>query len=200
MIWFEMKNISYISTPRPGVKRGGGAAIAVHTSRFQVSKLNIFIPKPLEIVWALLKPRKPVGDIRKIILCSFYSPPYSKKRSQLIDHIHATYNYLKLQHPGAFIIFSGDKNDLDVNQIINVNPRMRQIVTKCTRGSKILTVLITDLPEFYQVPFVIPPVPVDEPGNGVPSDHCGILALPVSSNISLVILDKLLYYPRNLCI
>ena len=25
---FEMKGISYISTPRPGVKRGGGAAIA----------------------------------------------------------------------------------------------------------------------------------------------------------------------------
>ena len=39
----EMENISYMSTPRPGAKRGGGAAIAVNSSRFSVSKLNIYI-------------------------------------------------------------------------------------------------------------------------------------------------------------
>ena len=39
----EMENISYMSTPRPGTKRGGGAAIAVNSSRFSVSKLNIYI-------------------------------------------------------------------------------------------------------------------------------------------------------------
>ena len=75
----EMKQISYISTPRPGAKRGGGAAIAFSSDRFSVAKLNIPIPKPLEIVWALLRPNIPTGDIRKIILCSFYSPPNSRK-------------------------------------------------------------------------------------------------------------------------
>ena len=75
----EMANIHYISTPRPGVKRGGGAAIAVNSSKFTVSKLNIPIPKPLEIVWALLRPNEHTGVVRKVILCSFYSPPNSKK-------------------------------------------------------------------------------------------------------------------------
>ena len=75
----EMKNIQYISTPRPGAKRGGGAAIATHSDKFQVSKLNITIPKPLEIVWALLRPVQHTGLIRKVILCSFYSPPNSRK-------------------------------------------------------------------------------------------------------------------------
>ena len=50
---FEMHNIDYISTPRPGYKRGGGAAVAINTSKFSVTKLQISIPKPLEIVWAL---------------------------------------------------------------------------------------------------------------------------------------------------
>ena len=82
-----MCNISYISTPRPGAKRGGGAAIAFSTAKFTITKLNIQIPNPLEIVWALLRPIKPTAHIRKVILCSFYSPPNSKKNKLLIDHI-----------------------------------------------------------------------------------------------------------------
>ena len=76
---FEMKSISYISTPRPGAKRGGGAAIATNTDRFSVTKLNIFIPKPLEIVWALMRPIDPTGDVKKVILCSFLFSPQLKK-------------------------------------------------------------------------------------------------------------------------
>ena len=77
----EMKGISYISTPRPGAKRGGGAGIAFNLNQnlFTLSKLNISIPKPLEVVWGLLRPIEQTGDIRKIILCSFYSPPNSRK-------------------------------------------------------------------------------------------------------------------------
>ena len=62
----EMSNISYISTPRQGSKRGGGAAIAISSNKFSVKKLNIFIPTPLEIVWAMLRPIEHTGDIRKI--------------------------------------------------------------------------------------------------------------------------------------
>ena len=38
---FEMKGMKYISTPRPGNKRGGGAAIVVNTERFSITKLNV---------------------------------------------------------------------------------------------------------------------------------------------------------------
>ena len=50
----EMKDTVYFSTARPGVKRGGGAAITVRGTRFHVSKLNIEIPEALEVVWGLL--------------------------------------------------------------------------------------------------------------------------------------------------
>ena len=176
-----MSGITYISTPRPGAKRGGGAAIAFNPERFSVSKLNIHIPKPLEIVWALMRPVEPIGDIRKIILCSFYSPPNSRKNNLLVDHISVTYNSLKIQHPNAATLISGDKNSLDERNILALNPSFHQIVSRNTRNNKILTILITDLPGYYHVPQVIPPVPVDVPGHGVPSDHNGVLAVPLSS-------------------
>ena len=180
----ELKNISHISTPRPGVKRGGGAAIAFDPTKASVSKIDISIPTPLEVVWALYRPLIPTGHIKKIILCSFYSPPNSKKNRHLIDHISLTYNQLKIKHPGAAIILSGDKNSLDETNILSLNPDFRQIVSKNTRKSKILTVMITDLHRYYHVPTVIPPVPVDVPGVGVPSDHHGVLAVPVTSSES----------------
>ena len=44
----EMKGIQYISTPRPGARRGGGVAIAFPGDKYQVFKLNIDVVKPLE--------------------------------------------------------------------------------------------------------------------------------------------------------
>ena len=56
---FETKGIIYISTPRPGLKRGGGVAIAANPSKFSLAKLNVQIPHQLEvsgIVWLLISP------------------------------------------------------------------------------------------------------------------------------------------------
>ena len=39
---FEMSGIKYISTPRPGAQRGGGAAIAVRLEKFSISKLSCY--------------------------------------------------------------------------------------------------------------------------------------------------------------
>ena len=43
----ELRGVKYISTPRPGAQRGGGAA--VRTEKFTISKLNIPIPKSVEV-------------------------------------------------------------------------------------------------------------------------------------------------------
>ena len=63
---FEMKGFKYISTPRPGTRRGGGAAIVVNTEFYSISKLNVLIPGNLEIVWGLLRPTKVTGKIIKL--------------------------------------------------------------------------------------------------------------------------------------
>ena len=101
-----------------------------------------------------------------------------------MDHIAETYNCLKIQHPGAATIISGDKNSLDIKHILALNPTFRQSVTKNTRNGKILTILISDLHSYYHVPLVIPPVPVDVAGQGILSDHCGVLAVPLTTEHS----------------
>ena len=82
---FEMKGLKYISTPRPGARRGGGAAIVVNTELFSISKLNISQPNCLEIVWGLLKPHLVTGKITKIIVCCFYCPPKSTRKTMLMS-------------------------------------------------------------------------------------------------------------------
>ena len=54
---FEMKGIKYISTSRLDGRRGGGVAIAYSEERFQVSKLNVVVKKPIECMFALVKPK-----------------------------------------------------------------------------------------------------------------------------------------------
>ena len=176
-----MKNTKYFSTARPGAKRGGGAAIAYRGNKFNISKVNISIPKPLEVVWGILRPNDIVGGISKIIICSFYSPPASRKKRALVDHIATTMNSLRTAHPKAGIIIAGDKNDLNENDILSICPSLRQMVLKPTRKNKILTIVITDLHRFYQEPIIVAPVPVDQGAVGVPSDHDGVLVIPLNN-------------------
>ena len=175
----EMKGISYISTPRPGLKRGGGSAIAACPKKFSLVKLHIVIPKSLEVVWGLLRPREILGKIRKIIICSFYSPPRSRKKTLLIDHILTVLDKLRTEHPGAATIISGDKNDLDLTEILSFDPAFFQIVRRPTRKDNILSIIITDLRRFYVEPIIIDPISVDENKKGSPSDHNGVLAVPL---------------------
>ena len=62
---------------------------------------------------------------------------------------------------------------------MTVDVSLKQIVKKVTRGTKILTVVLTDLERFYLAPVVVPPIGVDDPlKDGVPSDHDGVLVSP----------------------
>ena len=182
----EMKGIKYISTPRPGAQRGGGAAIAVRLDKFTVTKLNIAFPKSVEVVWGLLKPKVVTGKISTIIVCCFYSPPRSRKNGELIDHITVTVQSLLNIHPNAGIIISGDRNDMEISSFLSIDPSLRQIVLKNTRGFKTLDVIVTNLSKFFNEPVIIPPVMPDRSGHGVPSDHLGVSATPKTNQSDCV--------------
>ena len=171
----EISGLKYISTPRSGSKRGGGAALVADTRVFSLSKLNIQIPKRLEICWGLLRLKEYSGIIRKIIVCSFYCPPKSKKMTDLIEHMTLTLQHLRSVHPKAGVIISGDRNDLSINRLLTIDTSLKQIVFNHTRGVKVLTVVLTDLYNFYQEPNIVSPVMVDIIGKGVPSDHNGVV-------------------------
>ena len=165
----ETEGLKYISTPRP--TGWGGAAIIVDQRNFSLEKLNILIPDKLEIVWGLLKPKSKDAKFKKIILCSFYSPPKSRKNLKLTDHIVTTLQMLATQYPECPIILGADKNDMDIRPILGCGLRLRQVVDLKTRGNKILDILIMNYPQLYNSPVIVPPVPCDDPSSGVPSDH-----------------------------
>ena len=181
---FELSGISYISTPRPGAQRGGGAAIAVRTQKFTISKLNILIPKSVEVVWGLLRPKSVTGKISTIIVCCFYSPPRSRKNSALVDHLTVTLHSLLKIHSGAGVIISGDRNSIEIPTLLSIDPTLRQIVKVPTRGLRILDVIITNLARYYNDPITVPPIIPDNPGFGAPSDHdhMGVFVTPNASS------------------
>ena len=181
----EMKGIHCISTPRTGGRRGGGVAMAFPKTRFQVSKLNIEVPKPLECIFALIKPTQNIGKARKIIAVCFYCPPKSRSSSKLIDLITTEVSRLRTLHQGAGVLICGDKNDMKLNQLLAGDPTLRQIVTRPTNKNqdKVLDVVVTDMHAGYQEPTILPAILVDEGREGVPSDHLGVEVRP-RSNLS----------------
>ena len=166
----EMKGLKYISTLRPGTRRGGGAAIVVNTENFSIFKLNVAKPNCLEVVWGLMRLLEITGKITKIIVCCFYCPPKSTRKSALIEHMTLTLQSLLNTFPNAGILISGDRNDLGIDRLLTIDPSLRQIVNKGTRGPRVLDFILTNLSVFFEEPEIVPPIAVDNPAKGgVPS-------------------------------
>ena len=84
------------------------------------------------------------------------------------------------KYPNAVLAIGGDRNELSISPLLQSIPKLRQIVTKNTCNGKVLDVLLINIPEFYPPPVIVPPVPADDPNHGVPSDHCTVVATPLS--------------------
>ena len=165
----ESEGLQYISTPRPS--GWGGAAIIVNQEMFKLEKLDICIPHKLEVVWGIIKCKDERANFKKILVCSFYSPPNSKKNIKLTDHLISSLHMLATKYPEAPIIMGADKNKMDIQPLLNCGLRLKNIVDIGTRKGSILDVIITNIPKYYNSPIVVPPVPCDDPANGVPRDH-----------------------------
>ena len=62
---------------------------------------------------------------------------------------------------------------------MSVDRSLRQIVRVVTRGPNTLTVVVTNKKVFFEEPFTVDPIDVDDPSKGgVPSDHSGVVVLP----------------------
>ena len=142
----EIDGLKYISTPRPS--GWGGAAIIVNQEFFTLEKLNINIPEKLEMIWGLMKLKSEIARYKKIVVCSFYSPPRSRRNAKLTDHIITTLQMLSTQYPGSPIILGADKNSMDISPILHCGLKLRQVVDQPTHGgNKILDVIIMNTPE-----------------------------------------------------
>ena len=144
----------------------------MNNQRFSCERFNILVPQNFEVVWELLKPKNLNPSLfKKIIACSFYSPPTKGKHSKLADHIVTTLHMLLSKYPDSGIILGADRNNMDITPILNCGLKLHQIVDKNTRKDKILDIIIMNTSGYYQSPIIAPPIQPDNPSTGQPSDH-----------------------------
>ena len=132
----ELNGLKMISNPRK-YKRGGGVCIIANLTKVDIKALEVANPENVEAVFALVKP-KITSEIKEIITFAFYSPPRSKKKAKLIDHLVTTIHTLLSRFPRAGVMGGGDRNCLNISPILAAIPRMQNIQQLPTLGGKIL--------------------------------------------------------------
>ena len=177
----EMNGLKYISTPRKPNSKGvsyGGAALVINLEKFTCEKLDVSFPQSIEAVWGLLKPKCGSAKFKKIIVCSFYSPPSRRANSRMADHLVTTLHMLNTKYPESGIILGGDKNKMDLKPILNCGLKLKQVVDKITRQGSILSVIIMNTFQYYNSPIIAPPINPDDPKKAKPSDHSTPVCTP----------------------
>ena len=101
-------------------------------------------------------------------------PSKEQEKCQILDHMISTLHMLMTKYPDCGWVAGGDKNQFPLAPLLAAFPNSRQLVTQISdkKSGKIYDVLITNMGQFYQIPYTCPLVQVDEPSSGaVPSDH-----------------------------
>ena len=185
----NIEDYSVVSNPHQRVGVGGRPALVINTKQYYVRNLTntlIDIPWGCEATWALLTPKNVTNasKVQKIAVCSLYCKPDSRTKTKLLDHISQAYSIISTKFPtGLHFILAGDTNDLKLDAILHLNPRMKQMVEGMTRMNppRMLDPIITTLGCFYQVPEILSPLGSDPGTNGKPSDHMIPVMRPINS-------------------
>ena len=156
-----------ISNPRK-YRRGGGVCIVANLTKVDIQPLDIPNPHNLEIVFAIVTPKK-CAVIKQIITFALYSPPKSKRKSKITDCIVTTLHSLLTIYPNAGIMGGGDRNCYNVSPIIAAVPGLQNLQQLPTLGGKNLDIFLSNMGRFYSTPIIVSPVKCDNSIKGVPS-------------------------------
>ena len=189
----RLDNYEIISMVKKRDFKGGNPAILVNKEKFSVKRIcpdPISVPVGVEAVWTLISPKSNTNQkLNYIAVCSvYYRGPKSTKKQELFDHIAYTYHYLSAKY-GSHIeyIIAGDTNRLNLSPILNLSPRLVQVVKVPTRlnPSATLDPIITTLKKYYSEPVTKPPINPDSASSGKPSDHLIVLMQPISATVPI---------------
>ena len=161
----QLPDHTVVSNPHQRDGTGGRPALIVNHKKYHIRNITqtlVKIPWGTEAVWAILTPKGISRDnkIQRIAVCSFYSKPNSRSKTQLLDHIDQAFHIISAKYQRSLhFILAADSNDLKLDSILSLSSQMRQMVKGFTRLNppKIIDPIITTLHLFYQEPTIIPP-------------------------------------------
>ena len=136
----------------------------------------------------ILEKRIESSTVSRIAVASVYYSSTQTKKSAFIDHISEAYHVLcSLYGSNLKFIISGDVNRLNIKQILNLSPSLKQVVDVPTRRNPdaILDIIVTNISTHYQPPFTLEPLENDINEPGVPSDHLILMMKPLSNECSV---------------
>ena len=116
---------------------------------------------------------------KEFIMCIFYSPPRKGSNQPLSDYLVESVNVMMAKYSRACFFIMGDKNSLDMSQVIRSLPNVRQIVTRPTYKNKILDIIVTNAYKQYAIPVILPPPRPDNPITHKNSDHAIVMTVPI---------------------
>ena len=188
----HLENHEVISNVFQRKGKGGRPALLVNTEKYHVQDITntlINIKWGVEAVWCLVTPKNVTkqSKIQKIACAAIYSKPGSKHKSDLLDHLSEAFNILNAKFGnGIHFCIAGDTNELNLNPILSLSPKLVQVVRKPTRIDQItgkeaiLDPIITTLSQFYQEPLCLEPLEPDHERGGKKSDHKIVLMKPIN--------------------
>ena len=188
----HLENYKVISNVFQRKGKGGRPALFVNTEKYHVQDITntlINIKWGVEAVWCLVTPKNVTNQskIKKIACAAIYSKPGSKHKSDLLDHLSEAFNILNAKFGnGIHFCIAGDTNELNLNPILSLSPKLVQVVRKPTRIDQItgkeaiLDPIITTLSQYYQEPLCLEPLEPDVEKGGKKSDHKIVLMKPIN--------------------
>ena len=187
----QLEDYEIISMVKRRDFKGGNPAILVNKQKYWIKRIcpNIIsVPVGVEAIWVIISPKNNNSKkLKNIAVCSlYYRGPKSTKKQELLDHIAQTYHYLSAKYGSNMeYIIAGDTNRLNLAPILNLSPRLAQVVKVPTRlkPEAILDPIITTLSRYYLEPVTKPPINPDSDAAGKPSDHLIVLMCPISASL-----------------
>ena len=169
----QLDNIKVISNVFQCKEKGRRPAVIINANKYNVQDLTnklIQVKWGVEAVWALLTPKtlSQNSKIQHIACASIYSKPNSKSKSEMYDHITEAFHILNSKYQrGLHFIIAGDTNDLNLDRILCLSPKMVQVVKMPTRidpitgKESLLDPIITTLSSYYREPACLDPLDTD---------------------------------------
>ena len=163
----NLPGYNLIRNDRQTNQRGGGVACVIKEG-ITFKRWNDLESPDVESLWITLRPPRMPRSMSHIILATIYHPP--KANNWLLSrHICTSIDTILQRHPHAGIMLTGDFNHFK-DSYLKSSFKLSQIVSKPTRGDRILDKIYTNMVDFYNSVLVHSPIGA--------SDHNVVICKP----------------------